>query len=344
MELSDRKLKILSAVIDNYVKSGEPISSKIICNLLDSPVSSATIRNELAELTELGFLEQPHTSAGRVPSHLGYRLYINKLMRKTALSPKTKRIIDSALNSHIVNPEQLLKEASHLLANITNFAVISTDISSQKNFIKRIHLVQVGSCSAMMILTTSSGIIKNQLFRCKFLLSNEMMNVLNKVLNDNFLGVSLDDINPSTIKTISDSLGNLAFFMSDVFSALLEISEQSSKTDIHFDGQINLLLIPEFNPQSVVKVVDFFNCSDGIRYLYTCEDKNKTRVLIGQENKHEVLSKSSIIITRYNINNGNHGSIGIIGPTRMNYSKLIADLEYIASSIEEILNNLLNLE
>ena len=136
MELSDRKLKILSAVINNYIQCAEPVSSKILCDLLDFSVSSATIRNELAELTELGFLEQPHTSAGRVPSYLGYRLYINKLMGKSHLSRKNKDYIDSVLKLSRYDPELLLKNAAHLLANITNFAVISTTLSTKKNYIK----------------------------------------------------------------------------------------------------------------------------------------------------------------------------------------------------------------
>lgn len=344
MEMSDRKLKILSAVVDSYVKTGEPVSSKNLCNILDFSTSSATIRNELAELTELGFLEQPHTSAGRIPSHLGYRLYINKLMGKVSLPSKTKNYIDSSLNSKIVSPESILKEAANLLSQITNFAVISTNISSHSNFIKNIQLVKIGNFSAMIILSTSSGIIKNQLFKCDYLLSDEIIDKICNILNTNFTDVSVNDITPAFIQTIAVSLGEFAFIMSDIFAVLLNLSEQISKINIHLDGQINLLSIPNINQKSVVNVINLFNDSEDIYNLFLPESKNKTRIFIGEETHYDELSQSSIIITRYHTNNELHGSIGVVGPTRMNYATSIAKLEYIASSIGEILNHLLNIE
>ena len=347
MELSDRKLKILSAVINNYIQCAEPVSSKILCDLLDFSVSSATIRNELAELTELGFLEQPHTSAGRIPSYLGYRLYINKLMGKSHLSRKNKDYIDSVLKLSVHDPELLLKNAAHLLANITNFAVISTTLSTKKNYIKNVKLVQIGKFTAMIIVTTSSGVIKNRLFRCEFPLTADVLNKFNNVLNEKFTDVLLSEITPAFIQTVAVSLSEMAFLMSDVLNALFEVSKLASKPDFHFDGQTNLLLIPEFNQQSAIKLMNFFADSDDkddISDLFFSFGNAKTKVFIGKENPHEELAQSSIIVTKYVVDGENYGSLGIVGPTRMNYANLIANLEYTASLLGDLLNGILNLE
>lgn len=344
MELSDRKLKILSAVINNYIQYAEPVSSKILCDLLDFSVSSATIRNELAELTDLGFLEQPHTSAGRIPSYLGYRLYINRLMGKAYLSKKSKDYIESGLKLSKHDPELLLKNATQILANMTNFAVISTTLSTEKNFIRNVKLVQIGKFTAMIILTTSSGVIKNRLFRCEIPLTADILNTVNNFLSERFTGVLLAEITPAFIQTVAVSLGEMAFFMSDILNALFEVSKLAAKPDFHFDGQTNLLLIPEFNQQSAIKLMNFLKTYDDISDLFFSSDNSKTRVFIGKENPHEELSQSSIIVTKYIVNGEDYGSIGIVGPTRMNYASTIAKLEYTASLLGDMLNNIFNLE
>ncbi len=342
MELSDRKLKILSAVVNNYIQSAEPISSKMLCELLNLSLSSATIRNELAELTELGLLEQPHTSAGRVPSHLGYRLYINKLMGKYYLTKKSKEYINSILDLDEIDPEIILKNVTSLLANMTNFAVVCTSVCAQEDYIKNVKLIKFGKYTAMIILTTSSGLVKNRLFRCEILLRGNILEKFNNILVEKFVGVSLKEVTPAFIQTIAASLGNLAFLMTDVFDALFEISKLASKTDVYFDGQTNLLLNPEYDQKSAIKLMKFFNYSDDILDLFLLDDDNKTHVFIGEELHHEELDQSSIIVTKYIVDKVNYGVIGIVGPTRMNYTKLIANLEYIASLVGNKLNNILD--
>lgn len=344
MQLSARKLKILSAVIDSYVQSAEPVSSKFLCDLLGFSVSSATIRNELAELTELGFLEQPHTSAGRIPSNLGYRLYINKLMSRAHLSRKTKDYIDSELDLTENDPDIILKNAANLLAKMTNYAVLSTNVSTQKNAVRNIQLVQVGPCATMIILTTSSGIIKNRVFRFDFLLTTDVLISLNKMLNENFVGVLLSEITPAYIQTVAASLGEIALFTSDALSTLLEVARQASKVDFHFDGQTNLLLVPEFNQQSAIKLMNFFIRADDISNLFLLPEKHKTCIFIGQENLYEELAQSSLVITKYRVNGESYGVLGVVGPTRMNYPNVITNLEYVASLLGRTLEKLLDFE
>lgn len=344
MELSDRKLKILAAVINNYIQIAEPVSSKFLCELFDFSVSSATIRNELAELTELGLLEQPHTSAGRIPSHKGYRIYVNQLMGKAYLPKKTKEYIDSVLNLSVKEPEVLLKNATSLLASMTNFAVVSTDVSAQKSCVKSIKLVQVSRCTMMLILTTFSGIIKNRLFRCENLLTDEVLDKFNRVLNDKFAEVSISDITPALIQTIAASLGSLAFLMSDVFDALFEIARSISKPDLHIDGQTNLLLVPEFNQQVAARLINFFAEFEDIDDLFFLTGEDRTRVFIGEESNRKELEHSSIVMTRYMANGENCGFIGVVGPTRMNYAKLIARVEYIADLLGDTFNDLFRVE
>lgn len=340
IELSDRKQKILSAIVNSYVNNGEPVSSKSLCDLLPLELSPATIRNEMAELTELGFLEQPHTSAGRIPSYKGYRLYINKLMNKKHVSKKTQMMVDQYLGGKVDTPENLLNEASEILADITNFVVVSTALPPAKSTIRKIQVVKTGRYTAMLILTTSLGIVKNKIFRCSFEITQEVLNLFSMVLNERFSGVLISEVTPEFIQNVGVSLGKLSWIMTDVLMAVFATVKSVSKIDVHLGGQTNLLLIPEFKSQQALKIINFLRHTGYIEELLS-QLENDTTVMIGRENPYEELTESSFITTRYSVNGKEFGSISIIGPTRMDYGSLIADVEYIASVVGNLLGNIL---
>ncbi len=344
MELSNRKLKLLYLIVNSYIQTGEPVSSKTLCDILNSSISSATIRNEMAELTELHFLEQPHTSAGRIPSHFGYRLYINKLMNKKMLSKENQKLIDDTLSMYKDNPDNLIHAASNLLSQITNSTVVSVAMSTDKNVIKQIEIVKLGTCKVMIILVTSSGVIKSRILRLNFIIDDDTLSLIVNVLNKKLVNVFLSDLTPAFIQTFAASLGELTFLLSDILEAVIQLVKEANYKDVHLDGQANLLLIPEFKPELVIQLIESLKNEQVLKDLFFDTSFQKTRVIIGKENKHSAFNKSSVILTKYNAKDQKRGIIGIIGPTRMNYSYLIANVEYVASSVGNLLYDLLRLD
>lgn len=343
MELSERKLKILAAIVDMYVATGEPVGSKVICEALGCSVSSATVRNEMAELVNLGYLEQPHTSAGRVPSHAGYRLYINKLMDKKPLSGDEKSRISDRLYSGADTPEEVLTTASQVLADMTNYAAVSTAPHGTSAKIKKLKFVQTGRHSAMVVLITSSGMVKNKLFRCDYVITSEILRVFDNVLNDKFDGVYLSVITPVFIQTVAASLGEIAILVPNILVAILEATKEALQTNISLDGEANLLFLPEFELGCAKRLFDYLNRRSDIANLIL-GGPSDTTVLVGNESRVPELEMSSVIITRYHIKDGGSGAMAIIGPTRMNYSKTITSLEYLAETVGTLLSEILDIE
>lgn len=343
MELSERKQKILSAIVDTYVKTGEPVGSKVLCEALDFSVSSATIRNEMAELVELGLLEQPHTSAGRVPSHLGYRLYINQLMEKKPISEEEQRYIDSNLSGAMDDPEHLLEEASQMLAGMTRLAAVTTAPVSSDATVRSLQFVQTGRRSALVILLTSGGQLKNRQFRCDYDLTPEILRIFHAALNERFGGIPLVRITPAFIQTTAISMGEMTMLMPAVLMAILEAARDCLEAEVRTEGQTNLLFVPEFEMDDARRVLEFINRRGELARLLNSQN-GSIRVLVGSESKQPELSDSSVVVARYTVGGRDTGAIGIIGPTRMDYAKMIANLEYLASSVGTLLSEILDLE
>lgn len=343
IDLSDRKIKILYTIISNYIKTGEPIGSKNLCNLLDFSVSPATIRNELSELTNLGFLEQPHTSAARIPSYQGYRFYINELMPKKYISYENQLLVDNSLNLNlkVFNPEEILHAATNVLANMSNLTVISTIRKSKDSYIKNIQLVKTGRFSVMLILTTSTGFFNTKIFKCEYELDIDLMNTLHQNLNEKFAGVKLLDVTPGFIQCVAASLGEIYLLIPNALLAVFESVKDALKNAIHLSGQTNLLFSKD--TYDALKIIKLLNNSDCTETLLEYKNK-KTTVSIGQENYFPELYDSSFIKTNFLCNKKIFGTIGIIGPIRVDYSSLIAQIEYIASTTGTLLENILDFE
>ena len=189
MELAERKQKILSAVVENFIKTGEPVGSKTLIDETDLKVSSATVRNDMADLTQKGYLVQPHTSAGRIPTQQGYRYYVDNLMKIVAVSQRGRELVEDKLYRNAESPENILKSAADLLSELTGLTAVATAPNSAESRIHKISFVQTGSHTAMTVVIASNGIIKNQLFRCEFIITPEILEVFDKALNELFDGV-----------------------------------------------------------------------------------------------------------------------------------------------------------
>lgn len=341
MELDARKLKILQAVIEAYIHTGEPVGSKALCELLDVSVSSATIRNEMASLSELGLLEQPHTSAGRIPSQLGYRLYINELMRPKPLSEEEMRYIDGYLSEYADDPDLLLEKAAEMLAGMTKYAAVSTTPTNRDATIKQIQLLQTGPHTAMLVLTTSTGAVKSKLFRADYLLNSDILRMFTRVLNEKMGDVHLLNVTPDFIKSTAFSIGELSLMMAPAFVALGQACREILKTNVLLEGQTNLLYLSEYEVDSVKRLLHFLERRSELAKLIGAQ-KEKVGVFIGGESNHPEMIDTSVVLARYSMGKSARGTLGVIGPTRMDYPKIVSNLQYLAQSVGGMLSEIMD--
>lgn len=341
MQPAIRKLKILEAIVDFYIGSGEPVGSKALCEGLDFSVSPATVRNDMAELSQLGLLTQPHTSSGRIPTNLGYRIYVDKLMSVKPVSPKEQSAIQDSLMLHADAPEHLLSETAQILSDITKYAAAVTSPPADMAYIKRLKFVQIGSHTAMVVLITSTGMVRTRLFRCDFTVNDEVLQLFDNALNDKLLGTMLADVTPAFIQSAAISLGELSMIVPNALIAIHDAAKDAAATNITLEGQSKLLFLPEFSFESARRTVDFLNRSGAVTKLLN-RSSEPTRVFIGEETEIPELNETSIIISKYSVSDISSGAVAVIGPTRMNYSKTIASTEYLAHTVGAMLSGILN--
>lgn len=339
MELTDRKQKILSSVIESYVHSGEPVGSKAIADEIG--VSSATVRNEMAELIDLGLLEQPHTSAGRIPSQKGYREYIDTILQERELKEEEKKFYDSMLLGSAYDPERLLKAVSQLLSGTTKYLSIVTTPSGSISKVKAVQFVQISRRTAMLILMSSAGTVENRIFYCDYDLTSEILRLFFRIFNEKVSGMPVSDITIAFIQTMGASLGELSMLSGSALVALLEVARETTKTEMLLSGQMNLLFYPEFDLGTVRRIVNLFEEKETILQLLA-QKPQKTTVLIGRETQKPELMDASMVISRYLVNQQDTGAIAVLGPVRMDYGKMIAVLEYLTAQIGQMLTMLMH--
>lgn len=338
MELSPRKEKILASVVESYIKTGEPVGSKSI--MAELSVSSATIRNEMAELSALGYLEQPHTSAGRIPTNEGYRYYVDHLMAVRHLDESVKHRIEAGVTLKNASPEAILARASEFLADMTECAAVSTTPSGENATIKRVEFVPVGTRTGMIVLLTSAGMIKSKVCRSDYDLTASVIEKFYNIVKSTFIGMPLDDIDTATLQTLVASMGADALTMIPFVSTLSELASESMKTSIMLGGQSNILRYGSEYGSTAYEILDFLRRGEPVSRLLS-ETKDDVGVTIGGENKFRQLENSSVITAHYTIDGDKRGSIGLIGPTRIDYASLIPSVRYLTDLVGGLLTQAL---
>ncbi len=339
MNISRRKELILASIVDRYIETGEPVGSKTICEALDISLSSATIRNEMNELDEMGFLRQPHTSAGRVPTETCYRLYIDKLMGHYSLTEHDKMLIDSLLVRSRDNgdTERLLEYAVKALARLTALPSVTTTPTQENEQISSINLIPLAGDTILIVIVTSTGTIKNALARSELELNAEGLQTLSRFFNERLSGQPLSSVTREFIDSMTAPLGEFAQpirrLLETIYTAVREIASPKVKVE----GEVNLLFYKDLQ-SDVADVLDFLSETHGLLTLFE-KPHSGIRVIIGSESNIKELSNTSVISARYTIKGTKAGTIGIIGPTRINYAKLIAYLQYYAQSISRLLED-----
>ena len=339
-ELSERKLKILQAIIKNYLETGEPVGSRTISKYTDLNLSSATIRNEMADLEELGYILQPHTSAGRIPSDKGYRLYVDMLMeqKEQELSEMQDQMLEKADKM-----DQLLKQAAKVLANSTNYATLVSSPMNNRNRIKFIQLTMVDEEQMIAVIVLDGNVIKNKIIEVGETLSNENLLKLNMLLNTTLNGLSIDQITLGLIARLKEQAGIHSEVVGHVLDAVAEIIHVDNDMEIYTSGATNIFKYPELSDkQSAQEIISAFEEKQQLADLVTetlaSEENNGIQVYIGDEAPVKTMKACSVVTATYELGEGMKGTIGIIGPKRMDYEHVMKTLKTLQCELDAIYN------
>ena len=336
MELSERKKKILRAVVEQYIKTAEPVGSKAIVESGGLEVSSATIRNEMAELETIGLLEQPHTSAGRIPSPLGYRFYVNELMDQHRLTLQETQSINEALHLKIREMDQVMTEAGKIISQITRYPTFALTTGSGKVMISRFDLLIVERNSFIVVVLTNTQVVRNKLIRLPEDMPETQLQLLNTLLNASFTGKTLEQLTPELMRVTAHATGEAFELIRMVVSFAMEVLNELESSVVHTAGIPNLLAHPEYQSLDSAGPLMNFLSEWGDSSNLPAPKNEAVEILIGPENVAEELKNSSIIMARYDIGDNMQGVIGVVGPTRMDYAKLAARLSYFAEGLSRM--------
>ncbi len=339
MMIGDRRAAILNTIIEEYIRTGEPIGSKTLCQMLPYSISSATIRNEMAFLSNLGYLEQRHTSGGRVPSKESYRFYVNNLMAPQELSPYEMEKINEFLSVNASDPERLLTDATKLLAEITHCASFCSTIQDPLDCIQGVELIPAGQNKAMLVMLSVGGKIKSSICKTACPIDEEFKALFYEVVKEYFIGTPLTDISLSKLQSASISLGKRMFDMLPVLTSLCSLCNEATKSNVFVDGETNLLDHIEFG-EDVYKILSFLAGKVQLKdFLSKYSNSNNTiSLMIGDENYCYDLKNTATIVSKYKYNEAQKATLGIIGSTRIDYKKIIPRVQYVTSVVSGLLS------
>ncbi|NLY87183.1 MAG: heat-inducible transcription repressor HrcA [Clostridiales bacterium] len=334
MELSERQLQILQAIIYDYVENAEPVGSRSIAKRYDFGVSPATIRNEMSDLEEMGYLTHPHTSAGRVPSDKAYRLYVDDLMKKKSLSNKDKRFISDRLAANCTAFDETIKHAAKLLSEITQLTSFAMTPSSNQDIISFIKLLPADENTVILMIVGESGRIMNTTLRFEVSYSQEVLDILSKNMTVNYKGRTLDEVLESgIIADASSDIEALNSLLGKLRPTFIKTLEDMLDVNLYMEGMTNIFDIPEYSSIDRAKAfLEIFTKKEEFTRKIL-ERADGVVVTIGDEN--DSMKDCSLITATYHVDGNLIGKIGVIGPTRMKYDEVTSIMEYLTNNLSE---------
>lgn len=340
MELTERKLRILQAIIDEYMGTAEPVGSRAISKKNNLGLSSATIRNEMADLEEMGFLIQPHTSAGRVPSDVAYRYYVNSMMKRYKIGVKTIVQLQNAMEQKISQLDSIIKKASHITSALTDYTAFITTPDVTGNYIKKCEIVSLSGGCSLLIIVTQAGIVKNKILTLS--LDDKSAAILGEIINKTLCGLCANDITFDKIQSmqseISERLNLSPKALINILDFIYDAVEELDDTDIYIENAKSILKYNDI--EKAQKMFTFLEDKKNLKNLIKGDSNGKVNIKIGSENQVEELKDCSLVSVNYSLNNKTAGQLGVIGPKRMNYAKVVASLDCISEHIDKILYQL----
>ena len=335
MALSDRKKRILRAIVETYIATAEPVGSKAVAQLAGLDVSTATIRNEMADLTDQGYLEQPHTSAGRVPSAAGYRLYVNELMDRQQLTIQETQRINDALNLKMEELDRVIDRAGKVLSQLSDYPVFTMAAAKERVTVKRFDLLMVEENAFIAVVMTDSSVVKNKLIRIPGELSDPQLQMLSAVLNSAFVGLTQEEMEDALDKMETHTAPGAFQLIALVVEFAMEVLSGQREQKFRTAGITHLLEHPEYRSLDKAKPLMAYlsEDTDEPRLPATLDTGKNMNILIGPENVSDALKDTSVVMASYDIGDNMRGVIGVVGPTRMDYAKVTARLSYFADSL-----------
>ena len=337
MELTERKKKVLRSIVDLYIRTAEPVGSKAIAELPDMNYSSATIRNEMAELLAMGYLEQPHTSAGRIPSAAGYRLYVDELMADYRLSMDETKSINLAIEEKMQRVDQMMEKVAKLVSQATDLPAISMASRYGGTTVRRFDLILAGQGNVILVMMLSTDEVVNKLIRLPIALEEADLKLLSALLNATMADLSPEEMTPELMDRVMRSAGNAGALVPVVLDFITQTLRRQGGTNMAIAGQSRILGLPEYRDvdkaQRLMESMD----EEALSNLPAVMMNEKgTKVLVGPENVAQELKDTSVVMTKFDIGDGMQGMIGVVGPTRMDYAKVTARLSYFAESLSKM--------
>lgn len=339
MILDDRKLQVLDAIIQSYIMNAEPIGSRTISKKFDLGVSSATIRNEMSDLEELGYLVKPHTSAGRIPSDKAYRLYVNTIIPLIELQP----LLSKAQIENIINEkeqiENLIENMAKLLSKVTNYTAIAISPQVNKSKIKSIQLVAIDEMRIMVVLVTDSGVVKNKVLKLDEEIHYDKLSMLTNMLNKELRGHTVDEISKDFGEKLVKEIYKADSPIIKIILFIIDSLEKAEDSNLYMDGVTNIFNFPEYNDLSRAKeFLSFMEDKDNLLTMMITDNADDVSVIIGAENEHQAIKTCSVITTDYSIDGKIIGKIGVIGPTRMDYEKVINSVKSLSLDLNDLID------
>ena len=331
-----RKRRILSAVVDLYIRTGDPVGSKTISQLPDIHVSAATVRNDMAVLEELGYLEQPHTSAGRVPTFNGYRMYIEEISAEGTLPQEERDRLDEMLGDESQLTEDLiLQSATTALSQITKCATVVSNFAPKYSVISKVDVIPTGKRMYVVLLITSDGKIKNRACRLQFDLTHEHMDFFKHFMEENLEGVSVSDLSEEKLEQMITAMGTYMMTLSPLVQGICEMSKDLQQNELYMTGEQNLFSCDDLDKAEVAKFMMHKQELSGL----LDDSFQGIKVMFGEEGNDFVIGNSSMIVSKYQKGDHTAGSLGVIGPMRLNYAKVIPYIEYFTEKISHLISD-----
>ncbi|MDR1961499.1 MAG: heat-inducible transcriptional repressor HrcA [Gracilibacteraceae bacterium] len=340
MELDERKQKILKAIVQDYIATAEPVGSRTISRKFELGVSPATIRNEMADLEEMGLIEQPHTSAGRIPSDKGYRYYVDYLIDDTELSSSQREHIDREFAGHVSEVREVIESASKLISQITNLTSIVTGPHSRNSALQKLYFLPYKTGQAILVTVKDNGQVENNIVDIGDDTTAEELQILATMFNDKIGVTKVKDLSRSFLQEIYRELSQKRRMIDGVVGILGRVLQEGGEAEkVYLGGALNMLNHPEFKDLGKMRLfLEVFEEDKKLRKLLHHAEKGPV-VRIGLENNDEVFQDCSVITATYHINGRQIGSVGVLGPTRLDYGKTIAIVNYLTNSLTELLTS-----
>ena len=335
MDLSERKRIILSALIKSYIKTGEPVGSKYLLELTGLNVSPATLRNEMSELCELGFLSQPHTSAGRQPTSNGYSFYFERLMNRREIPEDLQLIIDKMLNDAAKDPENLASVAGQMLSNLTGFPTLMATVTKEETYVKRIDILPMGRRTVLLLLITSDGQAKSRICRSAFNLAPNVLSYFDKLASVYILGTEITKFSNQFLQALVSQTGDLSLFLMPLLSSVFEMVEELQSKSVRVKGESNLMKC--YSNEADAKALLGLLTKQDTLFSLLADTNNDIDVIFGDRTDIPEFRPSSMIVAKYRLGNEDIGRIAVIGPARMAYEQLIPTVSYFAERLGKVM-------